>query len=169
MAELLPQDRLQPALLDRLRDDSPDQKLEPKESRILSKTQLREAVMRDLSWLLNATRPPARDGLADYPYVERSVLNYGMPSFSGETASSLDVTELEKAVREALLAFEPRIVDGTLHVEAIQQDSVLDWHNVISVRIEASIWAQPVPLELMLRTEVDLETGQVQINDMSGR
>ena len=169
MAELLPQDRLQPALLDRLRDDSPDQKLEPKESRILSKTQLREAVMRDLSWLLNATRPPERDSLADYPYVERSVLNYGMPSFSGETASSLDVTELEKAVREALLAFEPRIVDGTLHVEAIQQDSVLDWHNVISVKIEASIWAQPVPLELMLRTEVDLETGQVQINEMSGR
>jgi type VI secretion system protein ImpF len=169
MADLLPQDRLQPALLDRLRDDHPDQKLEPKESRILTKSQLREAVMRDLSWLLNATRPPARDGLVDYPDVERSVLNYGMPSFSGETASSLDVTDLEKAVREALLAFEPRIVDGTLRVEAIQQDSVLDWHNVISVKIEASIWAQPVPLELMLRTEVDLETGQVQINEMSGR
>jgi len=169
MAELLPQDRLQPALLDRLRDDNPDQKLEPKESRILTKPQLREAVMRDLSWLLNATRPPERDGLAAFPEAERSVLNYGMPSFSGETASSLDVTDLEQAVREALLAFEPRIVDGTLRVEAIQQDSVLDWHNVVSVRIEASIWAQPVPLELMLRTEVDLETGQVQINEISGR
>ncbi|MDB5815041.1 MAG: type secretion system lysozyme [Rhodocyclales bacterium] len=169
MAELLPQDRLQPALLDRLRDDHPDQKQEPKESRILTKPQLREAVLRDLSWLLNATRPSERDGLSDYPEAERSVLNYGMPSFSGETASSLDVTDLEQAVREALLAFEPRIVDGTLRVEAVQQESVLDWHNVVSVRIEASIWAQPVPLELMLRTEVDLETGQVQINEMSGR
>ncbi|MDB5801542.1 MAG: type secretion system lysozyme [Rhodocyclales bacterium] len=169
MAELLPQDRLQPALLDRLRDDYPDQKLEPKESRILTKTQLREAVLRDLSWLLNASRPPERDGLAGYTEAERSVLNYGMPSFSGETASSLDVTDLEQAVREALMAFEPRIVEGTLRVEAVQQDSVLDWHNVVSVRIEASIWAQPVPLELMLRTEVDLETGQVQINEVSGR
>ncbi len=169
MADLLPQDRLQPALLDRLRDDYPDQKQEPKESRILTKTQLREAVLRDLSWLLNATRPPERDGLAAYAEAERSVLNYGMPSFSGETASSLDVTDLEQAVREALLAFEPRIVDGSLRVEAVQQESVLDWHNVVSVRIEASIWAQPVPLELMLRTEVDLETGQVQINEMSGR
>ncbi|MDB5888207.1 MAG: type secretion system lysozyme, partial [Rhodocyclales bacterium] len=169
MAELLPQDRLQPALLDRLRDDHPDQKQEPKESRILTKPQLREAVLRDLSWLLNATRPSERDGLSGYPEAERSVLNYGMPSFSGETASSLDVTDLEQAVREALLAFEPRIVDGTLRVEAVQQESVLDWHNVVSVRIEASIWAQPVPLELMLRTEVDLETGQVQINEMSGR
>jgi type VI secretion system protein ImpF len=169
MADLLPQDRLQPALLDRLRDDHPDQKHEPKESRILTKPQLREAVLRDLSWLLNAARPPERDGLTGYPEVERSVLNFGMPSFSGETASSLDVTDLEQAVREALLAFEPRIVDGTLRVEAVQQDSVLDWHNVVSVRIEASIWAQPVPLELMLRTEVDLETGQIQVNEMSGR
>ena len=52
-----PQDRLQPALLDRLTDDEPDKKLEPREQRVLSKSKMRRAVLRDLAWLFNATRP----------------------------------------------------------------------------------------------------------------
>ena len=47
------QDRLQPALLDRLRDDEPLSQKEPVESRVLSRARMREAVLRDLSWLFN--------------------------------------------------------------------------------------------------------------------
>ena len=167
--DLQPLDRLQPALLDRLLDDDPsNQKPEPKERRMLTKAQFREAVLRDLTFLLNAARPPASDGLADYPEVEHSVLNYGMPSFAGETASSLDSADLERAVREALIQFEPRIVPGSLRVQAHQEGNMLDWHNVISLRIEASVWAQPVPLDLLLRTDVDLETGQIEVKELGG-
>jgi type VI secretion system protein ImpF len=35
------------------------------------------------------------------------------------------------------------------------------------VEIEGFLWAQPVPLELLLRTEVDLETGRVEITDLA--
>ena len=52
----LPQDRLQPALLDRLTDDEPGSREEPVEARVLSKRRLRQSVLRDLAWLLNATR-----------------------------------------------------------------------------------------------------------------
>ncbi len=38
---------------------------------------------------------------------------------------------------------------------------------MISVQIEGQLWAQPVPLELLLRTEVDLETGKVEITELS--
>jgi type VI secretion system protein ImpF len=166
MADLLPQDRLQPALLDRLEDDEPDKKTEGVEQRVLTKTQLRDAVLRDLTWLLNASRPTERDGLTDWPEVERSVLNYGMPSFSGETASSLDVAVVEKAIREALIQFEPRIMPGSLRVDAQQSDNIMDWHNIVSVSINAMVWAQPVPLELMLRTQLDLESGQVAVSNI---
>lgn len=168
MADLLPQDRLQPALLDRLRDDDPASGVEPIEKRALSRTDLREAVLRDLVWLLNAVRPTEREGFAAWPEVEFSVLNYGMPSFAGEQASSLDVSRLERAVHDTLVRFEPRIVAETLRVEAVQQDSVLDWHNVVSLRISATVWAQPVPLEVMLRTQLDLETGQMDVSEVSG-
>jgi type VI secretion system protein ImpF len=165
MADLLPQDRLQPALLDRLEDNEPDKKTETPDKRVLTKAQLRDAVLRDLTWLLNAARPTKRDGLADWPEVERSVLNYGMPSFSGETASSLDVSDVEKAIREALIQFEPRIIAGTLRVSANQSDNIMDWHNIVSVSIEAMVWAQPVPLQLMLRTQLDLESGLIEVSD----
>lgn len=167
--DLQPLDRLQPALLDRLLDDDPaDQKPEPKERRMLSKAQFREAVLRDLGFLLNAAAPAGDEGIAHYAEVTASVLNYGMPSFAGETATSLDIGALERAVREALIRFEPRIVPASLRVQALHEGPMLDWHNVISLRIEAVVWAQPVPLDLLLRTDVDLETGQIEVREMGG-
>jgi type VI secretion system protein ImpF len=80
----------------------------------------------------------------------------------------VDIGELERAVRDALIRFEPRIVPASLRVQALHEGPLLDWHNVISLRIEASVWAQPVPLDLLLRTEVDLETGQIEVKELGG-
>jgi type VI secretion system protein ImpF len=163
---LRPQDRLQPALLDRLTDDEPDKKQEPREARVLSKSRMRQSVLRDLAWLFNVTRLDAVDDLAKAPFVRRSVLNFGLPALSGNTASSLDITELARAIREAVLTFEPRILPATLQIRTVLEAGALDHHNVIGVEIRGELWAQPVPLELLIRTEFDLETGKVQIADL---
>ena len=111
MADLTPQGRLQPALLDRLVDAVPANRTkEPRDQRVLNKARMRQAVLRDLAWLFNATRPAARDGLGGYRHTERSVLNFGLPPFSGVTASSLDIIALEQAIRQTILDFEPRII-----------------------------------------------------------
>jgi type VI secretion system protein ImpF len=167
MAEqILPQDRLQPALLDRLTDDEPEKKKEPREARVLSKSRMRQSVLRDLAWLFNATRFEAVADLSSVPYVRRSVLNFGLPALSGSTASSLDITDLARAVRDAILMFEPRILPGTLQIRTVLEAGALDHHNVIGVEIHGELWAQPVPLEFLVRTEFDLETGKVQIADL---
>ncbi|MEN9903986.1 MAG: type secretion system baseplate subunit TssE [Pseudomonadota bacterium] len=157
---------LQPSLLDRLTDEQPGQGVDPTDSRLLGKQGLRAAVLRDLACLLNVTRLGASQPLDAWAEVERSVLNYGLPAFAGETASTLDVKVLERAIRQAILRFEPRILADTLEVKAIEQDSMMGWHNVVCVTISGQIWAQPVPLEMMLRTEVDLETGQVSLSEL---
>ncbi len=167
MADPSSTERLQPSLLDRLTDDAPTVLTEPREARVLTKGQLRTAVLRDLAALMNAICLGAGDDLSAYPEVERSVLNYGMPAFAGETASTLDVHDLEEGIRSAILRFEPRVLPNTLLVEAMATDNGLGWHNVVSVRISAQVWAQPVPLELLLRTEVDLETGQVALAELA--
>jgi len=64
---LPPQERLQPALLDRLTDDEPDKKLEPREMRVLSKRKLRESVLRDLAWLFNSTKLETHQALSRLP------------------------------------------------------------------------------------------------------
>ena len=168
MAELTPLERLQPALLDRLCDDEPEKAVEPRERRVLSRTQLREAVLRDLVWLFNATRPGDREGLGGFPQAAHSVLNFGMPVLAGETASTLDTVALESWVRDAIVEFEPRIDRASLEVEVILSDEWMHQHNVIGIQIRGLLWAQPTPLELLLRTEVDLETGHMELKDLSG-
>lgn len=165
MAELTAQERLQPALLDRLVDREPHRKHESREGRVLTKAQLREAVLRDLGWLFNSVRPGAAE-LAGHSYAQHSVLNFGLPALSGETASTLDLPGIERNIRQAILDFEPRITPESLQVEALAGAAMMDQHNIVSIRIRGQLWAQPVPLELLLRTDVDLETGAVEIRDL---
>ena len=168
MPDLVPQERLQPALLDRLIDDDPtNQRPEPPERRVLNRAKLRAAVLRDLSWLFNATNHGSGPAFAGAPHVASSVVNFGLPPISGKTASTLDIHDLEKLIREAILRFEPRILPETLDVHSVMAQDVLNWHNVVSIEIRGALWAQPVPLELLLRTDVDLETGEILVRDVT--
>ncbi|CAG1017807.1 hypothetical protein BURC_02502 [Burkholderiaceae bacterium] len=161
------QDRLQPALLDRLTHDPGAPAGESDGQRVMSKQQLRQAVLRDLAWLLNAVQPLGR--VAErYPLVAGSVLNFGLPPLSGQLASRIDVSLLERTIRNAIVQFEPRVLADTLEVRALESDGVLDSHNIIEFEIRGFLWAQPVPLELLLRTQLDLEAGQVLVRDASG-
>jgi type VI secretion system protein ImpF len=156
--------RLQPALLDRLTDDSPDERKEAEQHRVMSKQQLRQAVLRDLAALFNSVQPLGNEAEA-YPLLSESVLNFGLPALSGQLASKLDIAVLEGVIRQAILRFEPRILPDTLQVRAQETASVLDTHNVIEFDIRGHLWAQPVPLEILLRTQLDLEAGQVEVRD----
>jgi type VI secretion system protein ImpF len=164
--ELTPQERLQPALLDRLTDDEPERTQEPRENRVMSKSRLRQAVLRDLAWLFNTIRMESGADLSDVPHAQRSLINYSLPALSGRSATAMDVHELERAIQQAIVDFEPRILPSTLQVRAIVQARALDHHNVIGVEIQGQLWAQPVPLELLVRTEIDLETGKVEMADL---
>lgn len=157
-------DRLQPALLDRLTDDDPQSREEAEQARVMSKSQLRQAVLRDLGWLLNSVQPLGKQA-ETFPALTGSVLNFGLPALSGQLASKVDVSVLEKAIRQTLIRFEPRILADTLEVRAIEATSVLDTHNVIEFEIRGHLWSQPVPLEILLRTQLDLEAGQVEVRD----
>ena len=158
-------DRIIPSLLDRLTDEGPGA---PGRGVSVTVSELRRRVLRDLTWLFNTTRPFAPDAIEGRPQVGNSVLNYGLPPLSGQLASRLDVGVLEGAIREAIVRFEPRILADTLHVRALEWSSVLDTHNVIEFEIRGHLWSQPVPLEILLRTQLDLEAGQVEIRDAAG-
>jgi type VI secretion system protein ImpF len=165
MATLRAQDRLQPALLDRLTDDEPGSRQETVDARVINRNRLRELVLRDLAWLFNATRPNPDVDWDAVPHAARSVINFGLPPLSGQSASSIDLGALQDRVRAAILLYEPRILPDSLTVEAVVNNEQLDHHNQLGFRIAGQLWAQPVPLELMLHTDIDLETGRVEIRE----
>ena len=74
---------------------------------------------------------------------------------------------MEQAFRQAILNFEPRILPKTLEVELVMDGPVLDSHNRVGLLIRGMLWAQPVPLEFLMRSRIDLEEGRIEIQDIS--
>jgi type VI secretion system protein ImpF len=167
MAELTAQERLQPSLLDRLTDDEPGSRAESRERRVLSITKLRQSVVRDLAWLLNTGNLEALEDFDDYPEAAASVINYGLPDIAGSTASGTKPEDVERMVRQAIWDFEPRILKNSVRVHVNVDDDKMS-RNSISIEIEGELWAQPVPEHLFLRTEIDLETGHISLEDYEG-
>jgi type VI secretion system protein ImpF len=163
MVEVGARDTLQPALLDRLTDQDPRHKVESREDRVINRTQLRAYVLRDLSWLFNTTNLSSELDLTGHPLVAGSTLNYGLAPLSGKLVSGLDLSRLERILREAILRFEPRILPHTLTVRGVLPSDVLSHHNVLSFEIKGQLWAHPYPLELLVKTDMDLESGEVRI------
>ena len=156
MADLSSQERLFPSLLDRLTDDQAGTKTESRDQRVFSIHKLRAAVLRDLAWLMNTCHLAAHQDLSDCPEVAKSVINYGIPDLTGKT--------VQQALRQAILDFEPRILADTLEVRGDKDpDSPLS--NSLQFEIEGELWSRPFPERLYLRSELDLETGTVNIHE----
>jgi type VI secretion system protein ImpF len=167
MAELITKERLQPSLLDRLTDFAPLQREESREQRVITAAQLREYVTRDIAWLLNCTRQWNGEELEGMEQVSNSVLNYGIQDLAGATLSGIDAGLLQNRIRSALLDFEPRLVASTVQVNVEIDEASMDSRS-LRFRIEAQMWAQPMPLSLYLRTDVDLETGEFHVSQLFG-
>jgi type VI secretion system protein ImpF len=167
VAELTTQERLQPSLLDRLTDDEPGKTEESREKRVISATRLRDCVSRDISWLLNCVNLGASVELDDYPEVARSVLNFGIPDLAGAALSGVKADTLQRLIREAILTFEPRLTANTLQVSAKVDNQRMDGQS-LTFNIDSEMWAQPIPLNLYLKTEVDLETGNFRVSEGFG-
>jgi type VI secretion system protein ImpF len=165
MAQLTPKERLQPSLLDRLTAPRPGQR---DMTLVMTVEQLRESVRRELTALFSAAAlEMVEPGLERAAHVRRSSLNFGMPALSGTTASSVNLAQLERQLTRAIREFEPRVAANSLRVRSIGPDGTKS-HNTLAFEIEGELWAQPLPQKLRLRTELDLESGQVRVEESRG-
>jgi type VI secretion system protein ImpF len=162
MADLISVDRLQPCLMDRLFDDEPRKQSESREQKVISVKRFREGVKRDIEWLLNS-KSRFYDLEDNLHYVRDSVLNYGIRDFTGLSSENLKLKTLERVIRNALIVYEPRLIPDELEVEAVSRSSQLNKVNALSFEISGKIWAEPLPQDFVLRTEMSLETGMVSV------
>ncbi|MBC7153110.1 MAG: type VI secretion system baseplate subunit TssE [Rhodobacteraceae bacterium] len=162
MADLTLSERLQPSLLDRLTDRNPELLKETRDSRVIDMRRLRDILQRDLGWLLNTFDNSPMIPAEEYPHAAASTLNYGVHEVAGEFASATRVRLMRGAIFQAIERFEPRIRAETLHVElrANEDGSTA----TIGFDIRAEMWAQPLPMELYLRSAVDVITGEVRLD-----
>jgi type VI secretion system protein ImpF len=161
MADHTLSERLQPSLLDRLTDDSPGDVKESRDSRVIDLRRLREIIQRDLSWLLNTFDNSSLVDPERYPQVTNSVLTYGVREVAGEFSTAARALAIRESIHKAITKFEPRIIPGSLSVILRGADKV--GQAVVTFDIAADMWAQPLPMELYLRSQVDMTTGELKL------
>lgn len=140
---------------------------------VVSSDVLREAVRRDIEALFNVQRfessllltdaeaelvgenPPS---LEDFPQVRRSVVNYGVPPFSGRSSRDFDREELAKEITQVLAAFEPRLKGGATKVTVSLGDKSIG----LRIDIDALLLTTPAPERLRIRTILDLDNGSAR-------
>jgi type VI secretion system protein ImpF len=118
----------------------------------------KDALKRDLEWLLNSRQPPLPE-LADYPMAKASVINYGLPDITSLGLSSAsDHRRLRIAIETCLNNFEPRLTDVRVTLQGSDTtDRRLRFH------IEGNMKLDPAPEEVSFDTVLELSSGEYKV------
>lgn len=161
MSDKMIAERLQPSLLDRLTDHDPTDLRETRDSRVINIRQLRDIIQRDLAALLNTSDSNTLIDAERFPHVSTSVLNYGIKEVAGDFSTAERAELIRKSISDAIQTFEPRILPGSVDVTLRVGHS--NRNSIVTYDIRADMWAQPMPIELYLRSEVDVTTGELEL------
>lgn len=144
--------RVTPSLLDRLIDLEPKETREAPKSRSTSVQELRQAVRRDVEWLLNTRCFYDEDGMEE---ALRSVAFYGLPDFTGLSANNhIEQKSLTKSIETAIRNFEPRFLDVKVTLDP--PNSV---DRQFKFRIEARLDVDPIPEPIAFDSVLQLGGG----------
>ena len=83
---------------------------------------------------------------------------------SGYSSMTLNPKYIERELVKSIKNFEPRIIPRSLKVKVILAKSEMSG-NTLSFELTGDLWAQPLPLQLFLQTEVDIENGSVTLRN----
>lgn len=118
----------------------------------------KEALRRDLEWLLNSRQPPMPQ-LAGYPGARASVINYGLPDITSlGLLSASDHKSLRQAIEVCIRNFEPRLTD--VHVTLESSDTV---DRRLRFHIEGNMKLDPAPEEISFDTVLELTSGEYKV------
>src|SRR5262249_17609707 len=140
-------------------DHEPQLSREAPASRSQSLGDLKQAVKRDLEWLLNARQvvggvPP------EYKELSRSLAAYGLPDFTAVSVKSpADQMRMQRALEMAISAFETRL--GNISVSL---SPVRDIDQKLRFRIDARIKVEPAPEPVTFDTVLQASTNQYVVN-----
>jgi type VI secretion system protein ImpF len=131
---------------------------------ITSRSKERREVTNDLAGLMNTVNLEASVDLADYPYIRKSILNYGFGDLSSLSDKGMAEAELARFIKETLMRHEPRLIPSTIEInvnkdlESVSQRLTFD--------IAADMVASPVDVPLDFVAEVDMGAGKIQMTKL---
>ena len=155
---------LNSSILDRLLDDNPGVQSEVAATPEQTQRDLHQAVRRDLEALLNT-----RQRNAGYPLslreLDKSLVNYGIPDFTGANLSSPDSrAQFVRVIEAVIRRYEPRF--KSIRVSLLDNVEPLD--RTLRFRIDAVVYAEPAPETVVFDSALEPVTGNVEVKDSHG-
>lgn len=150
---------VQQSVLDRLIDEDPRQPADVSLSWAQSVRSLKEALRRDVEWLLNTRRihQPAPEVLEE---VDKSLYHYGLPDLTSLSADDPRTRQvLIRHVEEAIQVFEPRLTNVRVSLVESEYDRTRELRFVI----EGLFKMEPSPEQVAFDTVLETSSGKFQV------
>ena len=139
------------SVLDRLLDDEPQNRRDAPKSRNQILRELKTSVRRDLENLLN-TRWRCVAWPPDLDQLEVSLVNYGLPDFTGANMSLDEERQnLRGVIEQVIRRFEPRF--KSVNVKMLKNNDAFD--RTLRFRIDAVLYAEPAPEPVVFDSQLE--------------
>ncbi len=156
MAQIDPQQGLQPSVLDRLIDP---EAMGTTWRRGYGLADMVNVVRRDLEDLLNTRRHEPEALATEWPEIERSILGYGLPDLTSlDTITPQQREEIGRLLEAIVLRYEPRLRE----VRATLVDPGDNKQPTVRFRIDARLSVDPAP-EVAFETILELTSGHSSV------
>lgn len=154
---------LSPSILDRLLDYDPGVDKDPPVSPAQAVRDLHQSVRRDLETLLN-TRCRCGEYPAGFSELDESLVNFGIPDFTGANlASAENREEFRRAIESIIRKYEPRFKS----VRVTLLDNVEPLDRTLRFRIDALVHAEPAPEPVVFDSLLEPVTRSVEVKGAS--
>lgn len=163
MAKIRDDQPLIPSVLDRLIDFEPELTKETAKSRAQVLRELKDSVRRDLENLLN-TRWRCISWPPNFEELDVSVVNYGIPDFTGANMSlASEREELRRTIERIIRQFEPRF--KTIKVVLLENRDEFD--RTLRFRIDALLHAEPAPEPVIFDSQLQPTATTFEVRQQS--
>lgn len=150
------------SVLDRLIDD-PNASEDVFLTRSKSLRELKQAVRRDLEWLLNTRQPVS--GAPEGTEVQNSLYMYGLPDITSiSVKSTRERKRLTESIQIAVAKFEPRLANVRVNLVTVGEDKVPSLRFVI----EGLLRVDPSPEQVSFDTVLELSSGEYKVQGETG-
>ncbi len=160
MARIDKEIRITPSVFDRLLDFEPRVSTEAPKSKTASLQELKQAVKRDLEWLLN-TRKTVIDVPETLEEVNNSLAVFGLRDLTGISIKNPKIQkQLIDDVERTIKTFEPRFLDVKISLEPFENVD-----KQLRFKIEAKLDVEPLPEPIVFDTVLELGSGDFEIKE----
>lgn len=124
--------------------------------------ELQRSVSQGLETLMNTVNLASSADLGDFAEARRSILNYGLPDIAHRSIDEIGVNEIGREIGTALLAFETRLVAGSI---AVSRDTTLDDAELkIRFVVRADLSCDPLNLPVEFVADLERDTGKITVS-----